>query len=247
MAYKENKKLKYGEIILDLREKNNLTQSQLGEKIGVNSNAISKWENGLTLPNEENLAKLNQIFNTSIEKLFNNDVEDLNKKSIPLKNKIIFSTITAILLIIILFLSVYFLNNYDKCQYYSIESKNQSYGLNGSVIKFPDRVNIFLSNIYINDKEITSNAYQLSLYIDDICVYIIGNIDNIEKEKISINQYLQKTSLNLSNEVTTLIPNNLDEKNIYLSIDYKNNSKTKNIRLDFTLKKSFSNNKLLYN
>ena len=81
MNHREEKKKIYGQIILELREKNNLTQAQLGEKININSNAISKWENGVTLPNEENIVKLNKIFDVSIENIYNNNMKQ-NKKSI---------------------------------------------------------------------------------------------------------------------------------------------------------------------
>lgn len=71
MSYKEERKKRYGEIILELREKSHMTQTQLSEKLNVNSNAISKWENGITLPSEENIIKLNKIFNVSIDDIYN--------------------------------------------------------------------------------------------------------------------------------------------------------------------------------
>ncbi len=36
-----------GAVIKELREKNQITQSQLGEKLGVSDKTISKWETGV--------------------------------------------------------------------------------------------------------------------------------------------------------------------------------------------------------
>lgn len=56
-------------ILRSLREKNNLTQDQLAEKILVTRQAVSRWENGETQPNTETLKLLSQLFNVSINTL----------------------------------------------------------------------------------------------------------------------------------------------------------------------------------
>ncbi len=38
-----------GTVIKELREKNNITQLQLAEKLGVSDKTISKWETGVSL------------------------------------------------------------------------------------------------------------------------------------------------------------------------------------------------------
>ena len=42
------------EILKNLREKNNLTQEQMAERINVTRQAVSRWETGLTQPNPDN-------------------------------------------------------------------------------------------------------------------------------------------------------------------------------------------------
>ena len=39
-----------GAVIKELREKNNVTQLQLADKLGVSDKAISKWETGKGYP-----------------------------------------------------------------------------------------------------------------------------------------------------------------------------------------------------
>ena len=42
--------IKIGKFIAECRKKNNLTQMQLAEKLNITDRAISKWENGKSMP-----------------------------------------------------------------------------------------------------------------------------------------------------------------------------------------------------
>ena len=54
------------DVIYELRTKNNLSQDDLAEKIFVTRQAVSRWENGETVPNTETLKLLSNVFNVSI-------------------------------------------------------------------------------------------------------------------------------------------------------------------------------------
>lgn len=56
-------------ILKTLREKKNLTQDQLAERILVTRQAVSRWENGETKPNTDTLKLLSREFNVSINTL----------------------------------------------------------------------------------------------------------------------------------------------------------------------------------
>ena len=51
------------EILRNLREKNNLTQEQMAERLNVSRQAVSRWETGETQPNTEMLKTLSKEFN----------------------------------------------------------------------------------------------------------------------------------------------------------------------------------------
>lgn len=53
----------------ELRIKNNLTQSEIAIKLGVSSQTILNWENGLFEPNIKNLISLADMFNVTIDYL----------------------------------------------------------------------------------------------------------------------------------------------------------------------------------
>ena len=57
------------EIIHELRTKSGLSQDDLAERIYVTRQAVSRWENGDTLPNTEALKLLSKCFNVSINTL----------------------------------------------------------------------------------------------------------------------------------------------------------------------------------
>lgn len=57
------------DIIHSLRVKHGLTQDDLAAKVYVTRQAVSRWENGETVPNPETLKKLSVLFNVSINTL----------------------------------------------------------------------------------------------------------------------------------------------------------------------------------
>lgn len=57
------------DIILTLRTKNNLSQDELAQKVFVTRQAVSRWENGETIPNTETLKLLSKLFDVSINTL----------------------------------------------------------------------------------------------------------------------------------------------------------------------------------
>ena len=58
-----------------LRKDNNLSQEQLASELCVSRQAISKWELG-TLPDINNLVKISNFFDCSLDYLMNDDKED---------------------------------------------------------------------------------------------------------------------------------------------------------------------------
>ncbi|MCR4628682.1 MAG: helix-turn-helix domain-containing protein [Clostridium sp.] len=57
------------DVLYELRTKNKLSQDELAEKIFVTRQAVSRWENGETVPNTETLKLLSKLYNVSINTL----------------------------------------------------------------------------------------------------------------------------------------------------------------------------------
>ena len=60
---------KFGKLIKDLRKKHNLTQKDLADKLGVTYQAVSKWENGLNMPDTALIKKISDDFGISLNEM----------------------------------------------------------------------------------------------------------------------------------------------------------------------------------
>ena len=67
----------FGEKLSSLRKQANLTQNDLAEKLNVSRQAITKWENGIGLPDLDNIKKLSSIFNVKIDDLLDYKIEEI--------------------------------------------------------------------------------------------------------------------------------------------------------------------------
>ena len=77
-----------GKIIKELREKQQLTQLELANIIGVSDKAISKWETGKGLPDITLIEPLSKALKVSIIELMNGEyIINQNKSSNMLKSK----------------------------------------------------------------------------------------------------------------------------------------------------------------
>lgn len=79
---------KIGSFLVELRKEHNLTQEELGKKIGVTNKTISRWETGRYLPPVEMLQILGELYGVSIneilsgERLNETDYKDNAEKNI---------------------------------------------------------------------------------------------------------------------------------------------------------------------
>ena len=55
--------------ILELRKRRHWSQDELAEKLAVTRQAVSRWENGETVPNTDTLKLMAQIFEVSVDYL----------------------------------------------------------------------------------------------------------------------------------------------------------------------------------
>ena len=69
-----NQDMNYGAIlsasIAELRKSAGMTQDALAERLGVTFQAVSKWENGLAMPDITFLPRLSEIFGVTVDSLF---------------------------------------------------------------------------------------------------------------------------------------------------------------------------------
>lgn len=63
--------MKFNEKLIELRRKEGLSQEELGYKLNVTRQTVSKWELGQTTPEMDKLVEIGKIFNISVDELVN--------------------------------------------------------------------------------------------------------------------------------------------------------------------------------
>ncbi|MCQ2426320.1 MAG: helix-turn-helix transcriptional regulator [Lachnospiraceae bacterium] len=76
--------MKIGEQIKRLRKERNMTQEQLAEKIGISFQAVSKWENDISLPDVATLPIIAGFFGVSMDTIFDYDAEKNAEKALEI-------------------------------------------------------------------------------------------------------------------------------------------------------------------
>lgn len=64
---------KIGGFIAERRKKQNMTQKQFAEKIGVSGKAVSKWETGRGMPDNSILMELCELLGTNVNELLSGE------------------------------------------------------------------------------------------------------------------------------------------------------------------------------
>ena len=59
--------MNYGQKIAELRKSNKLTQAELGTKLNITAQAVSKWENNLSEPDIDSIRKMCELFGVSVD------------------------------------------------------------------------------------------------------------------------------------------------------------------------------------
>ena len=85
----------FGERLSKLRKERELTQNDIAEKVGVTSQAVSKWENNLATPDIDILVKLSDIFGVSLDELLGKEktTSFVNKPSKKDIDKMVFKIV----------------------------------------------------------------------------------------------------------------------------------------------------------
>ncbi len=210
-----------GNKIRQLRISQNLTQQEFGQLFNVSTQAVSKWETNVNIPDITILKEICNHFDIDLNELLNNKK---NKKS-----KISFIPIILILIMIIV---IIFYSN-DDFEFKTISSNCDNFNISGSIAYNNAKSSIYISNInYCGVKD--DNVYQnisCSLYEENDSIK--AKIDNCKsKENITLDDYLKDITFNIDNYQKLCHKYNENSLQIEINaIDEQGNIKTYNIPL----------------
>ncbi len=206
----------FGEIIKDIRKKNNLTQKELADKLYVTYQAVSKWENNKSIPDISILQNISKMFNIDLNYLTN------TKK----RNNTIYFILIIIFLILSLTITILITKNHTHdFEMRSIETTCNDFNLSGTIAYNKDKTAIFISEIDycgLNKDQIydtiTSTLYQNENNKEKII------ITNKEKNNLSLNDYLKDLTYHVDNYKSTCLDYNKNELYIKIELQKKNES-----------------------
>ena len=81
--------IKIGKFIATCRKKENLTQMQLAEKLGITDRAVSKWETGKTMPDSAIMLQLCDILKITVNDLLSGEVVTMDQYNKEMENKLL--------------------------------------------------------------------------------------------------------------------------------------------------------------
>lgn len=70
--------MKFGDNLRQIRKSKKMSQEQLAEKMNVTRQSVSKWENGESHPEMNNILELCKIFNCKLNDLVHTDMADIS-------------------------------------------------------------------------------------------------------------------------------------------------------------------------
>ena len=216
---------KIGRNITSLRRQAKLSQNQLADYMNITHQALSKWENGLALPDVYALNELSKLFKITLNELVNsshpiigeltssNEIKEFiksRKKHNRLKFLIIFYSLISLFLVIVL--SVYFYLNNNTNAYYNIHYDdenlaiyNMSLDISRSKIKLTfDRIAFLVNGVLYNDE------LWISLYFkDDNGEYVFASFANVK----TVHEFDMPDNY-------LLVNNNIKDNNVYIRLRY---------------------------
>ena len=230
---------KIGKFILELRNEKGMTQNDLADLIPVTRQAVSRWEQGKSIPDSYTLMILSDLFDVTINELLNGERnvkdEDGNMEKIALEiideniskekkiKKVTIISVIVIIALILGFLLYYFFATYDSVKIYTINGESDNFiSDDGLMIVTKQKIYIKLGSLQYDD-----------LDVDKVRVFYKSKSEEkllLEDERgdyLIIDYYGYDEYLSYDN--IDILTNNL-----YLDI-YYNDDKNEKMKLDVNL------------
>lgn len=203
---------KIGKFIKDIRKKNNLTQKEFADKLGVTFQAVSKWENGRNIPDIAILKDISKLFNVNIDEILSGE------SKVKKNNKSIYYVIgSVILIIVIVVISILHKDSHD-FEFKQISTSCDNFNITGSMAYNKDKTSLYISSVEFcgSDDNVIYDSISCSLYENHN-----GNEEEISScdidKNISLKEYLKDVSISVDGY--NLSCKNTADSNMYLLIN----------------------------
>ncbi len=213
--------IKVGKFIKELRTKNNLTQNEFAEKYGVTYQAVSKWENGLNLPDLSLLKQISKDYNISIEDILEGKSNDNNKQ---IKHHLYIIALLTIFLILSVMVLIKKTSS-ENFKFKTLTTTCQEFRVSGSIAYNKSNSSIYISNIDYcggNDKTVYDNINCMLYEKNNGASNIVSSCN--PSNNITLEEYLKDIELNVDSYMQKCKTYN--DNSLYLEINVTEGSKT---------------------
>ena len=191
---------KVGKFIKKLRKDNNLTQKDLADKYGVTYQAVSKWENGINLPDVSLIREMSKDFNISVEDILDGEISNNSKERHS--NKVLYIILLILFALIIIFI-FHLINDNNKSTYSfkTFSSTCSEFKVSGSIAYDKNKSSIYISNIdYCGGDDTTEyKEIQCNLFENHDNSNIKISSCKSDSGRIKLEEYLDEVELNIDN------------------------------------------------
>lgn len=187
---------KFGKLIKEIRKKHNLTQKQLADKYNVTYQAVSKWENGLNMPDTALMLEISKDFGISFDGLL--DCKEAKKCS---KKRTIFIISGVILSVLILLGIIILIFKDNDFQFKTLSTECENFTISGNISYNEKKAAIYVTNIKYCGGDALEEYKKIECTLYEKDGDLTRKISSYEsqKEKITLETFLENVTLSVDN------------------------------------------------
>ena len=223
---------KISKFIKKIRKDNNLTQKELADKYGVTYQAVSKWENGINLPDTLLIKQISKDFKVSLDDIFEGEYSKQKRKKWPF--------LILILLLIIIIISIFLIKDNSNFKFKTINSNCSEFTISGSISYNKTKSAIFINEIEYCGKNANEEYKRIECTLYEKNNNVEQQVNNYNKEgPIKLEEFLKEVTFAIDNYIG--LSREYQENSFYLIINATNKeNKTIVYNVPLVLKKILS-------
>ena len=215
---------KISNLIKQLRKKDNLTQAQFANKYNVTFQAVSKWENGKSLPDIVLLKQICKDYNISIDEVLEGEINKKNKY------------LLLIPLIVILIIGLVFILKKDDFEFKTLSSSCSNFKISGSIAYNNNKSHLHLSNIDYCGNDDNNDYVKIECTLYEKKQNINKELDKLyyDNDEIKLKDFLENIEFDL--EDFSKMCRSYDNDSLYLEINATTkHNKTTNYKVSLSI------------
>lgn len=234
----------FSTFIKELRMEKGLSQEELAKALYVHRTTVNKWENDNVIPLNDKLLLIADYFDISVDELLNGKRSDINTASSTRNNtiveliksktksqKLLIYSVLVTLILILGFLTYYFISNYNSIKVYILYGENKNIRTRDGLLFFSkDKVYFRPGNFYDNNHNIVD--------VDLIRLYYF---DASGDEVILLTGASKNLIVELENSREAFINRLNNNEKFYIDACYKNSCQ----KMELSYFNDFSNDNLI--